>query len=108
MDIKYAINADLIKDLPTDKVEPSHDELQMMDMLFKNTSTSSMNNLFKELKDSLIVAILFIVFSIPQIDSLLNKYIPITQTSLYILILIKSIFVMGLYWLIKHFYLATK
>lgn len=108
MDIKYATNSDLIKDLPTDKVEPSTDELQMMDILFKNANTPGMNNLFKEIKDSLIVGILFILFSIPQIDTLLNKYIPITQTSPYILILIKAIFIIGLYWLIKHFYLAKK
>ena len=38
MDIKYATNADLIKDLPTDKVQPSPDELQMMDILFKNAN----------------------------------------------------------------------
>ena len=108
MDIKYATNSDLIKALPTDKVEPSTDELQMMDILFKNANTPGMNNLFKEIKDSLIVGILFILFSIPQIDTLLNKYIPITQTSPYILILIKAIFIIGLYWLIKHFYLAKK
>ena len=108
MDIKYATNSDLIKDLPTDKVEPSTDELQMMDILFKNANTPGMNNLFKEIKDSLIVGILFILLSIPQIDTLLNKYIPITQTSPYILILIKAIFIIGLYWLIKHFYLAKK
>lgn len=108
MDIKYATNADLIKDLPTDKVQPSTDELQMMDILFKNTNSPGMNNLFKEIKDSLIIGILFILFSIPQIDTLFNKFIPITQTSSYILIFIKAIFIMALYWLIRHFYLAKK
>ena len=108
MDTKYATNADLIKDLPTDKVQPSPDELQMMDILFKNANTPGMNNIFKEIKDSLIVGILFILLSIPQIDTLLNKFIPITQTSPYILILIKAVFIMALYWLIRHFYLARK
>ena len=108
MDIKYVNSVDLIKDLPVDKVQPSPEELQMMDMLFKNASSPGMNNLFKEIKEALIVGILFILFSIPQIDSLINNFIPVTQNSIYILILIKALFVMGLYWIVKHLYLAKK
>ena len=108
MDIKYVNSVDLIKDLPVDKVQPSPEELQMMDMLFKNSSSPGMNNLFKEIKEALFVGILFILFSIPQIDSLINNFIPVTQNSIYILILIKALFVMGLYWIVKHLYLAKK
>ena len=107
MDIKYT-TPDLIKNLPVDKVQPSHEESQMMDILFKNTSSGGMNNIFKELKQSLIVGILFILFSIPQIDSLINKILPITASSVYILIIIKAIFIMVLYWIINHLYLAKK
>lgn len=108
MDINTISNTDLIKDLPTDKVQPSNDEIQMMDILFKNTPNNTINNLLKELKDVLTLGILFILFSIPQIDSLLNKFIPITVTSPYILILIKTGIIMVLYWIIKHFYLSKK
>ena len=101
-------NADLIKNLPTDKVLPSQDEIQMMDILFKNTSSYGINNLLKELKDVLVLGILFILFSIPQIDTLLNKFIPITTTSPYMLILIKAGIIMVFYWIIKHFYLMKK
>jgi hypothetical protein len=111
MDIKNMnnlSNADLIKNLPTDKVLPSQDEIQMMDILFKNTSSYGINNLLKELKDVLVLGILFILFSIPQIDTLLNKFIPITTTSPYMLILIKAGIIMVFYWIIKHFYLMKK
>ena len=110
MDINTISNTDLIKNLPTDKVQPSSDEIQMMDILFKNTASTSngINNLLKELKDVLTLGILFILFSIPQIDTLLNKFIPVTMTSPYILILIKTGIIMVLYWIIKHFYLMKK
>lgn len=110
MDINTISNADLIKNLPTDKVQPSPDEIQMMDILFKNTSSSSygINNLLTELKDVLTLGILFILFSIPQLDTLFNKFIPITSTSPYILILSKTGFIMMFYWIIKHFYLMKK
>jgi hypothetical protein len=108
MDIKYATNSDLIKDLPSDKVPPSPDEIQIMDILFKNSDRASIGNLFKEIKDVLTVGILFILFSIPQLDTLINKFIPITQTSVYFLIIIKTTVIMMLYWIIRHLYLAKK
>jgi len=108
MDIKYTTNSDLIKDLPSDKVPPSPDEIQIMDILFKNSDRASIGNLFKEIKDVLTVGILFILFSIPQLDTMINKFIPITQTSVYFLIIIKTIVIMILYWIIRHLYLAKK
>lgn len=108
MSIKYATNSDLIKDLPSDKVPPSSDEIQIIDILFKNSDPVAMNNLFKELKDVLIVGILIILFSIPQLDALVNSFIPITQTSVYFLILIKTLCIMACYWIIRHLYLAKK
>jgi hypothetical protein len=100
-------NSDLVSTLPVDKVQPSHEELQMVDMLFKQHN-GTMNKIFVEAKESLIVGILFILFSIPQVDDIIQRFIPITQNSIYILILIKTSFVMILFWITKHFYLSKK
>ena len=100
-------NSDNISDLPVDKIQPSNDELEVVNTLFKNHN-KTMINIFNELKETLLIGILFIIFTLPQGDALINKFIPITQTSIYILTLIKMILVMVLYWIIKYFYLSKK
>lgn len=97
----------LISSLPVDKIEPSPEELQVVDILFKKNS-GTVNVIFKEAKESLIVGILFILFSIPQLDDLIKKFIPITSNSIYFLILFKAFVVMLIFWFVKHFYLAKK
>ena len=67
-----------------------------------------MTTIFVEAKESLIVGILFVILSIPQIDILINKILPITEKSSYILLLIKVLIIMLLFWLVKHLYLAKK
>ena len=67
-----------------------------------------MNSLFSEAKESIIVGIIFLIFSIPAIDSVIKSIIPATNNSSYILLLIKILFVMVLFWVLKHFYLSRK
>lgn len=95
--------SDLISQLPSDKIQPSHEELQLINMLFKENNTKILN--FNEIKETLLVGILFILFSIPQLDYFIKKFIPITNNSIYFLIIIKTIFILLLFWLINHFYL---
>jgi hypothetical protein len=101
--------ADPITTLPTDKHEPTPSELHVINTLFNDdTNKKSMNAIFIEAKESLIVGILFIILSIPQVDTIINKLLPITEKSSYILLLIKVLLIMLLFWLVKHFYLAKK
>jgi hypothetical protein len=98
-------NADVISTLPTDKNEPSPSELQVVNTLF-STHKKDINCLLKEAKESLIVGIIFVIFTLPYTDTLIQKFIPITLTSCYILLLIKILGVMCVFWLVKHFYLS--
>jgi len=101
--------ADPIAALPTDKHEPTPSELHVINTLFNDDSNKkSMSAIFIEAKESLIVGILFVILSIPQIDTLINKILPITEKSSYILLLVKVLIIMLLFWLVKHFYLAKK
>ena len=109
--ISYQNNkvADPISALPTDKHEPTPSELHVIHTLFNDSSNKkSMTTIFVEAKESLIVGILFVILSIPQIDILINKILPITEKSSYILLLIKVLIIMLLFWLVKHLYLAKK
>ena len=102
-----APRGDPIAQLPVDQSQPSHNELQIVNTLFTKHK-STMDVLLEEAKDSVIIGVLFVIFSIPLVDSLIKRVLPITEKSPYILIGIKAIAVMAFYWLIKHFYLSRK
>lgn len=113
MSIQYSQNqipiqaGDAIAQLPVDKNPPSQNELQIIDTLFKN-NRPAVNTIVEEFKDSMFVGLIVILFSIPQIDSLIQRVLPITTKSIYILYLIKAIFAAAIFWLVKHFYLSRK
>lgn len=97
--------SDNLGSLPTDKNNPSEVDKNMADTIF-GANLSITQKLVKESKDMMIIGLLFVALSLPQVDELIKKFVPPTQNSVYILILIKAIMVMVLFWLIKHFYLS--
>jgi hypothetical protein len=109
--IKYSNHfdeyADEISALPTNQNQPSHNELKIVDTLFKHHS-NTITSITKEFKDSLILGLLFIFFSLPQVDELFKKYISITKNSMYMLLLVKAIFFIFAFWIIKNFNLLKK
>lgn len=111
MSIHYSqqrnIEGDSISNLPVDQNPPSPNETQIIDTLFKKHK-STMEIVMDEGKDSILVAILVIIFSLPQIDAYIKRFIPVTEKSIYILLLIKALMAMIAFWLIKHFYLSRK
>jgi hypothetical protein len=98
---------DAIAQLPVDQNPPSNTEVQIIDTLFKQ-HRSTMDIIVEESKDALLVAFLVILVSIPQTNSLINRFIPITINSPYILLLVKGLAAAMLYWLVKHFYLSRR
>ena len=100
-------DADVIENLPVDQSIPSHNELRIVDTLFKQKMTF-MQRLFASTKDILLLGILFIIFSLPQVDSLLRKFIPIAERSSIVLVLIKTCLFMIIYYVIKNMYLVRK
>ena len=101
-------DGDIITQLPSDQTQPSHNELQIVNTLFKE-HRQTMNVVFDECKDAVLVGLLFIAFtSIPQIDDFIRKILPISNKSNYFFIGCKVIIVICLFWIIKHFYLSKK
>lgn len=98
---------DPIDQLPSDKLQPNPNELQIIDTLFKN-NRRSIDIILTELKDAVIVGVIVVLLSLPQFQQLINRLIPITNTSPYILILIKALFAILLFWVLKFFSLARK
>jgi len=98
---------DVIETLPVDQNPPSHNEMQILDTLFRK-SNGTMQKLFDGTKDVMLVGLLFILLSIPQIDDVIRQFVPSTANSPYILILVKAICFMLLYFVIRNMYLVRK
>jgi len=100
-------SSDIISQLPVDETQPSYNELRIVNKLFKE-HTSTINKLATEAKDSVLIGLLFVLFSLPQLDELIGRIWPSTQKSPYILIFIKVIIIMAMFWGLKHSHLARK
>ena len=100
-------NADSISDLPINQSQPSHNEIKLVDSLFKKHS-STIGNITKEFKDSILLGILFLIISLPQVDDIFKKYISVTNNSIYMLLLVKTIFFIIAIWLLRNSNLLKK
>jgi hypothetical protein len=98
---------DHIDKLPVDQNPVSHQEAQIVETLFKENK-NEIKTTFEELKDSLMVGILFLVLSLPQTERLIQSFLPSTQ-NVYILIAIKTVvFVFFLYIIQNIVFAKTK
>lgn len=102
-----SLMGDIIENLPYDQTIPSHNEIRIVDTLFKREK-SVFDRIMSHTKNIWIMGVLFVCFSLPPVDILINKWIPITTSSPYILICIKALMFMFSYFLIKNIYLARK
>ena len=103
--MSYPQNADIIDELPTDHTVPSHNEIKIVNNLFKQNK-NGMYRILDELKTALIIGVLFIIFSIPQVDDLIKRVIPSSYAgSIYILLLVKAILLVVVFYFINNFYI---
>jgi len=103
--IAQQTNGDSIAKLQVDQIPPNPSEMQIIDTLFKqNPKTTA--TLIQESRDVFIIAFLIIIFNLNQVDMYIQKFVPITSRSPYILLGFKGLLGGLLFWLIKHFYLA--
>lgn len=101
------VPGDVMANLPTDQTVPSHNEIQILDTLFKEKQ-NNIHHILKESKDVVIVGILFVLLSLKQVDELIVKFVPSSETSPYILILVKACLIMVFYFILKNWYLGRK
>jgi len=98
---------DDIKTLPIDKINnPSITETYIIDTLF--TTTNNNTKLLNEIKEFVLLLILYCIFSIQQIDIYIQKFIPITGNSIYIFTAIKGLIFAIAWFLIKNIKFAMK
>ena len=98
---------DMINQLPADTSVPSHNEIRIVDQLFQQKK-GIFDKILSQTKDIIVLGGLFILFSLPFVDNLLKKFITVTNTSPYILIGIKTLLFVLVYFIVKNIYLARK
>ena len=103
----HQIAGDLIEQLPSDISVPSHNEIRIVDQLFQQKK-SLFDSILHQTKDMIILCGLFILFSLPFVDIFIKKFITITSNSPYILIGVKALLFVVIYFIIKNIYLARK
>ena len=96
--------SDLIQNLPVDDTTPSEDEIQIMNILFKKNQ-KMMYKLLSSLQDIFILGGLFVLFSNSFVDILIRKYIKRAEVP-FILVGIKTILFMIVYYIIHNLYLV--
>jgi hypothetical protein len=101
-----SFHGDQLKVLPFDKSVPTHNELVIMNSLFKQKHI--FDKILINSKDLIILAFVFVLFSLPQIEAVIKKYITITNNSIYILIAVKALLFIFLYFIISNIHLARK
>ena len=95
---------DLIDDLPSDNKPLTNNEKIVIDTFFIKKKI----NFFNEMKDIIIIIILYLILSIPSVDFYINKFIKISQKSYYILAIIKAFIFAIFFCFLKNFYLSNK
>lgn len=98
---------DQLSGLPVDNTQPSPEEIQLATKIFPE-KTGIMNTIFSELKGAMIVAILFVILTLPIVDRFIKSCVTATENSEIILIGVKA-FLMGfLYYISVNFGLIRK
>ena len=96
---------DTIKSLPVDN-EPVENPY-VCDSLFPNDPTI-VSTIAAEFKESVLIVVLFVLFSSEQLTDLIRKYIPIADKSPFALMAIKCVTILVLYYIIRNFQLIRK
>jgi hypothetical protein len=96
--------ADSIDSLETDKNAISQSENQLLNSLF--VRKSMFETILGAAKEVVLAGILFVIFSLPQVDDLVKKYVPSTNNSVYLLTFVKAALFMFAFFVLKNMYLV--
>lgn len=99
-------NGDLIETLPIAKQSHTEEQLKVANMIFKE-DPSTISVIGRELKDGIIISILFIIFSSVQVDELIKRAIP-NSNNMFVLLGVKCIAVVILFYIFKNFHFSRK
>ena len=98
--------ADPLRNLPTDQNPLNHYETQVINTLFKEENKFDIQNIAYELKESIVGGVVFMLLSLPYVDDIVKKFVPSAHNSILILIFVKGIIFIALYWVFINYALS--
>ena len=101
------MSGDSIDQLPTDNNQPNPHEIETVNNIFKNHS-NSMTSVAGEFTQAAAVGALFVVLNLKPVDKLLCTIFPICNKSSIILLVIKFLLFMIIYYVIVNFAFSKK
>lgn len=96
---------DNLDQLPTDKTQPTHEEMRIINTLFKENNSSA-GKLFIEFRPLVILAILFIIVSLPQVEDFIKKLPIHIPNNSYVMLILKALILVFAYYFINNMYLV--
>jgi hypothetical protein len=99
--------SDRIDSLPVDQSPPSHAEISVVNTLFKQNK-GLLDTVLLDAKDVVFMGILFAVISLPVTGGFIERFFPSTVESPYMMILVRVVLFMILYYILKNIYLVRK
>lgn len=93
------MNGDSIETLPSDDSQYNED---IANILFKDKQ--KVNTLFSEFRESLFIALLFVLFSSKAVDDLITRIVPSVATNSVSLTFIKCVIIGVLFYIFKNFH----
>lgn len=99
---------DKLEALPVDNTPLNHNEIALMNSLFQTTYGDTIAKTLGSVKDVLIASAIVFILLLPYSDTMIRKFFPITENSVYFMAGIKA-FVFGLlFFVLNNLYLAKK
>lgn len=97
-----SLKGDLIESLPQDDA-PYNENLA--NLIFKKEK-NTVNTVFKELKESIVIAALFVVFSSQQLEDVIKNVYPPAGNNKLVMTAIKCLLVVFFFYIFKNFEFA--
>lgn len=99
---------DYLRKLPVDQTLPNSSELEIVNYIFgKDGKHKVAKNIVWEFKDAILGGIIFFLLSISYMDTIIKKIIPTTNNYILLLI-IKTILFILIFWILKNIFLVKK
>ena len=106
--MRYNNDIEMGQQQPSSSEDKDTDETKVARANNDSNSGGLIDYMWVELKDSIIFAVLFVVFNLPIVVYVLSKYVPWminyeTGAATYTGLMIRGILAGLLYWLVRHF-----
>ena len=97
--------ADLLEQLPTDRIPPTQEEKDMLSWLYLDPRESIRETTTKmalEMRSVFWVGVVFFLLSLPQSDALLHSFVPMTKENTLLTCAAKTVLFVLIAWVLLN------